>query len=414
MLGTNMILSMNRAAPTLVEVRHVKLCYGKDRYCGHPRQLPFRNFGGGELVVAHFHAPATYQTRDTITHGLGHYMGRASVLLQRSYDSGETWLPENEGVVWDHSRPLAERLEVLHRADVPAIGREVIDLTSPDALVYFGRHAISPASGDGEPTLECFAFRSGDRGHTWETVPTRVSPPPGFNFASIDSAPLTVLSDGTAVMPAWVDNRNTGGDRGYVGAIIGLYGSDDNGLSWQYLAEVANDPTGRGRPGYANLLLLPSGRLQCYLNQIGGIRHALAMNYSDDGGYSWSQPHPLVAWGHSPWASLTRDHAWSGARRQGVPYRSPWPLRLRDGRIVVIFGRRHPPFGMGLIVSDDDGATWSTEAVIRADASEGDLGYPVATELDDGRIFTAYYYTEEDGNNFGGTRYIAASIFRLE
>ena len=398
-------------APSLADVHHSKLCYSQDRYCGHPRQLPFRNFGNGELVVAHFHSPATYQSRDDISHGFGHYMGRSSVLLQRSYDSGETWMPENEVVVWDHSRPLAERLEVLQRTDEPQVDREAIDLTSPDTLVYFGRHAISPL-GDREPTLECFAFRSSDRGHTWEIVPTRVSPPPGFTFASIDGAP-TVLSDGTAVMPAWLDNRNTGGDRDYVGAIIGLYGSDDNGLSWTYLAEVANDPTLRGRPGYANLVLLPSGRLQCYVNQIGGIRHALAMNYSDDGGYSWSEPQPLVTWGQSPWASLTRDHAWSGALRKGVRYRSPWPLRLRDGRIVVIFGRRHPPFGMGLIVSEDDGTTWSAEAVIRADASDADLAYAVATELDDGRIFTAYYYMQDDGNNFGGSRHIAGSVFRL-
>ena len=212
-------------------------------------------------------------------------MGLSTVLLQRSYDSAETWLSENEVVVWDHSRPLAERLEVLHGADESQVDREAFDLTSPDTLIYFGRHAISP-TGDRELTLECFAFRSRDRGHTWEIVPTRVAPPPGFSFASIDSAPLTLLSDGTALMPAWMDSRNTGGDSDYVGAIIGLYGSDDNGLSWTYLAEVANDPTLRGRPGYANLVLLPSGRLQCYFNQIGGIRHALAMNYSDDGGYS--------------------------------------------------------------------------------------------------------------------------------
>ena len=68
---------------------------------------------------------------------------------------------------------------------------------------------------------------------------------------------------------------------------------------------------------------------------------------------------------------------------------------------------------MGLIVSEDDGATWSNEAVIRADGSDGDLAYPVATQLDDGRIFTAYYFMEDDGNNFGGARHIAGSSFRL-
>ena len=88
-------------------------------------------------------------------------------------------------------------------------------------------------------------------------------------------------------------------------------------------------------------------------------------------------------------------------------------MRLRDGRIVVLFGRRKPPFGMGLTVSEDDGATWSAEAILRDDASGSDLSYPVATQLDDGRIFTAYYYMEADGNHFDGTRHIAASFFRL-
>jgi len=53
--------------------------------------------------------------------------------------------------------------------------------------------------------------------------------------------------------------------------------------------------------------------------------------------------------------------------------------------------------------------------VLRADASvQGDIGYPVATELDDGRIFTAYYYLNEPALPFGGPRHIAATTFRLE
>ena len=41
------------------------------------------------------------------------------------------------------------------------------------------------------------------------------------------------------------------------------------------------------------------------------------------------------------------------------------------------------------------------------------MGYPVATEVEPGRVFTAYYFTMDDGNGFGGTRYIAGSTFRL-
>ena len=79
----------------------------------------------------------------------------------------------------------------------------------------------------------------------------------------------------------------------------------------------------------------------------------------------------------------------------------------------MLFGHRKPPYGLGLIVSEDDGATWSADAIIRNDGSGSDLSYPVATQLDDGRIFTAYYFMEDDGNNFGGTRHIAGSSFRL-
>jgi len=398
-------------SPDLRDVHHIKLCYSKGRYCGHPRQSPFRNFGGGEIAVSHFHAPANYKTRENITHGHHHYKGRSQVLLQRSLDHGETWLRENDTVIWDHSRPLAERQAILHRADEPGVAREEIDLSSPDSIVAFPRHATGPENPEGLPNLECFAVRSADRGRTWETVGTRLTPPPGYNFVSIDGDSPIQFPDGTFVAPAWLDNRNSGSDkRDYYNAVTGLYGSDDNGITWKYLSEVSSEPPARGRHGYANLILLPSGRLQCYFNRIdNGLRNTIELTYSDDGGYSWSAPQPIVAWGNSPWASRHRP----GERWNGWFYRSQWPLRLRDGRIVVVFGRRQSPSGIGLIVSEDDGVTWSAEAIVRDDGVGWDLGYPVATQLDDGSIFTAYYFMEADGNNFGGTRHLAGSFFEL-
>ena len=293
---------MNRTTPPVTDVRHIKLCYSKDRYCGHPRQSPVRNFGNGEIAVAHFHAPATYATRENIGHGHHNYMGRSQVLFQRSLDHGETWLPENDVVIWDHARPLDERRAILHRADEPGVAREEIDLTSPDAVVAFPRHATGPDDPEGRPALECFAVRSGDRGRTWETVPTRLAPPPGFNFVSVDGDAPIRFADGTLVVPAWLDNRNSGSDRrDYYNAITGLYGSDDNGLSWTYLAQIGNEPPARGRHGYANLILLPSGRLQCYFNRIdNGLRNTIELTCSDDGGYSWSAPSRLSPGGNLP------------------------------------------------------------------------------------------------------------------
>ena len=47
-----------RAVPRIADLRHTRLCYRQDHYCGHPRQLPFRNYGNGEIVVGHYHAPS--------------------------------------------------------------------------------------------------------------------------------------------------------------------------------------------------------------------------------------------------------------------------------------------------------------------------------------------------------------------
>ncbi len=395
---------MNRITPELTDVHHIKLCYSKDTYCGHPRQCPIYNYGNGEIVVIHHHAPATYQTRESIQHGQTGYKGRAQILLQRSRDHGETWPRGNDVAIWDDSRPLEEKRAILWRADEPGVTREQIDLASPDAAIYFARPLTGREDTNGQPTLECFAFRSADRGQTWETVPTRVSPPPALKYVHVDGCSLAKFLDGTQMAVAHIGSSEAGGRNA-----TAVYGTDDNGLTWEYLAEVAHDPTGLGRPTYAGLLLLPSGRLQCYMLNIGGIRNAIQMAYSDDGGYNWSEPKPIVAWGQSPWAARRKPDAVRG----GVHYRSPWPIRLRDGRIVVVFARRKPPSGIGVLVSEDDGATWSAEVTLRDDGSGGDLGYPVATQLDDGRIFTAYYFMQDDGNNFGGTRHIAGSFFRL-
>ena len=402
---------MDRVAPALTDIRHIKLCYSQQRYCGHPRLSGIFNFGHGELAVLHSHAPSAYQTQDDISHSFTTgYLSRAKVLLQRSLDHGQTWPREHDVVVWDESLPLEEKRAIVHRADDPSGTREQIDLSSPDSSVYLARPPTGPEVPDGRLSFECYAFRSGDRGHTWETVPTRVRPPSGMNYVHIDGGPRAQFSDGTQLVVGSVGgDESAGGAVSAVNTGLAVYGTDDNGLTWEHVAEVTRDLSGKGRRTYGVLLLLPSGRLQCYMVNIDGIRNTMEVAYSDDGGYSWSQPQPIVAWGQSPWAARRAP----GVARRGKHYRSPWPLRLRDGRIVVLFGRRKPPFGMGLIVSEDDGATWSAEAIIRDDGSGSDLGYPVATQLDDGRIFTAYYYMEDDGTSFGGTRYIAGSFFRL-
>ena len=141
----------------------------------------------------------------------------------------------------------------------------------------------------------------------------------------------------------------------------------------------------------------------------GDIRW-ISITHSDDVGLTWSEPKRINRWGISP-----------------------YPVLLRDGRIVVIYTRRHTSkYGMFCIVSEDEGKTWSDEIILRDDAASGkgvfmyegighgwmgtDGGYPVAVQLRDGRIFTAYYYQleEKDIPWPGGRKFIGGAFFELK
>ena len=84
--------------------------------------------------------------------------------------------------------------------------------------------------------------------------------------------------------------------------------------------------------------------------------------------------------------------------------------------------RRNPdPTGLYAIVSEDEGLHWSQPLCIRDDTIPAgprgviDGGYPVAVQMDDCRIFTAYYWQHHDPDVpwHGGCKFIAGTFFRL-
>lgn len=383
--------------PAICDLRHIKIHGDLQTYCGHPRQGGFAYFGSGEIAVIHNHAPCRYQESSDVAHDVGGYHSRAVALLQRSTDWGETWPRANEVVLYDETIPPEEKRRFLFPEKAK---RERMNMFSRDSLFYFGRTYLPERQG----VPVCFAVRSADKGKTWEQAPTIVEPPPGRFWVHKDNHPVVRMPDGKTLLAAMSVSRP---------GAVAVYSSRDNGLTWKFRSEVAHDLSGEGRFTYAGLLLLSDGTLQCYFLHVGrdvevsGIKNAICMSSSTDGGRTWSPPTPVVGRGDGCWR---KDGL---IKTEGVAYRSPWPMLLKDGSILVVFGRRRPPRGIGGVLSRDQGKTWSEEFVIRDDASTDDIGYPVGCQLDDGRIFAAYYYTVADGAGFGGSRHIAASSFRI-
>lgn len=113
------------------------------------------------------------------------------------------------------------------------------------------------------------------------------------------------------------------------------------------------------------------------------------------------------------WQAVSRDggRTWSAAKS---PIRGHPPsglVRLTDGRLVLTYGYRHPPYGIRAAVSRDEGLTWDTDPplVLRNDGGGYDLGYPVSMVLADQTIVTMYYFVLPDD----GITHIACTRWRV-
>ncbi len=151
---------------------------------------------------------------------------------------------------------------------------------------------------------------------------------------------------------------------------IGVAASHDDGQTWRWLAEI---PTREGDSfaDYHELHVVEAsdGRLIAHIrNHNKANERETLQSESSDGGRNWSVPHPIGVW--------------------GLPSHL---LRLRDGRLLMTYGHRRPPYGNQVRVSENKGDSWSAPAVVSDDGNDGDLGYPSTVELDDGSLVTVWY-----------------------
>lgn len=410
-------IGVNQVQPQ--DVRHVRIFYDENMYAAHTNRGGIWNFGDGEITVAHLLKPCEYQTDSDVGHSYA--MPEAGLMLNRSSDNGETWLESERNWIWNNSNSTYDLTEWLRPVD--AAQREQIDLSAPDSMMHFCySHYCRGGYGAPQPWVG-FCVRSKDRGRTWEKKPSRIEGPGGTMGVG-----LLIVNLGHVRF-----------DNGVLGVVGTSYADDgvrhtcffvsyDNGVSWEFYSRIIASESGpadatgdqRSRYTYTGLHLLPDGRLFCCMHRVPG--NIPCITYSEDSGMTWSPPQFIVG-PESYSIPVTAPKADCPLDIPGrIRYRSPCALVLRDGRIIVLFARRAMPAkgGNGIlgVVSDDLGETWSKEFVIRGDDYTGDCGYPVLTELNDGRIFTAYYFTEKQGDQLEPfaipVRHIAGTFFKLD
>ncbi len=213
--------------------------------------------------------------------------------------------------------------------------------------------------------------RSNDGGQTW-----------GAYINSIVSAPHgpIQLSDGNLL---YVGKNKQIGDRSLPlppeKELLAAAVSEDDGKSWRiagYIPVPENATPGAIDFHEPHAVETATGKIIAMFRYHGQpSKHHLWQTESSDGGNSWTTLHPTEIWGYPP-------HL----------------IRLKDGLILVSYGRRETPYGERACISRDNGQTWDIKNEITlSSAPNSDLGYPASVELDDKSVMTVYYQQEKEG-----------------
>jgi hypothetical protein len=362
---TPLILAGALASPSVVhnahaqallppgQMEHVIVFQVPGRFAAHPANRGVWIWGN-EILVGFKHA--VYQDKPG-----AHSRDESQPQIMtsaRSLDGGRTWKEDDPEKFRGHLREAA-----------PSPGG--IRFTHPDFALRIER--------------ENFLY-SNDRGRTWKGP---------YKIAGIDHA-LTSRTDYLVNGPGDVflffsaqhPEVRAGNykDRAFMAR------TTDGGKTFKFVSWMTHEPVST-RSVMSSTVRVSASELVSVLRRRDDSRNNWIDAYaSTDNGATWK------------FRSKVADTDRPDTGHNGNP---PALVRLRNGRLVVAYGYRSPPFGIRARVSDDNGVTWGRELVLRDDARTWDIGYPRMVERPDGKVVTIYYITTEKDPE----QHIAATIW---
>ena len=353
-LGLFLLLSPLCAAQNSASISHGVVYKEEGRFGGWPANHGIWRWGN-EIVVgfrsAVFKVMPAGHARDPEK--------RQEEYQARSVDGGKTWtLEKPPGLV----RPE-------YGGAAPVDNTAGIDFTHPGFALMFRSSGDDPASR---------YYYSTDRCRTWKG-PYKL---PLFGQPRI-MARTDYLVESKDRMSVFLTAAKHNGKEGHVF----LARTADGGKSWNFVSWIGPEPNGFSiMPG--SVRLSPK-RILTTLRRKEGDQHWIDAWTTDDNGASWQ--------------FLNRPAPSTG----GSVGNPPSLLKLKDGRLALIYGFRSAPYGIRARLSNDNGLHWGEEIVLRNDAGCWDLGYPRSVERPDGKIVSAYYFNDRPDKE----RYIAYTIW---
>ena len=350
-----------RPAPA---ARQTRLFYDPASYSAFPHVIRME---GDELLVAFRQAPKV--------DGIRHTHPRSIITLIRSYDLGESWQVDAASQMGAGG---GQELGLIYLGGGKVGGalaaHEVVHWHETERIAFRDppRKEYPYIGGSPDTSIPAFAYSnvgalwcwSDNYGLTWRLEHAIL-----VGDKAQACAPPVRTADGTLLIPAYVSLGGASPNSSV------LYRSDDGGATWSegtVMARGSADTRDYNEP--AVIELEPGHLLGLHRTTMGeGGSHTLFwQNESRDAGLTWSRPEVTTV-------------------RSGA---CPRLAKLRDGRLLLTYGRRLPPYGIYASISEDGGRSWGrTSWLVRKtpEAARSDHGYTSSIQLDDTRIFTTSY-----------------------
>jgi len=399
---------------------HVIVYREADRWAGVPANYGIWSWGDEIVVgfvVGRFNADGGFHARD---------MDYPFVAMQaRSLDGGHTWeAAETPCRVPGDCRSFSADEHMRSELGVgaclgpgknnqpePCPGN--LDFTHPDFAL------MGAKTGLGAGTVSWF-YTSTDRCRRWEGPYSL----PDFGYSGVEARTDYLVEGPSSCLLFLTGSQETGGEGGTVFAARTVNG----GASFEQVARVANAPIKESSPsrsvrvgsrlggagydrvdsdqreavfrGGGSFVIMPASVRIDERRILVAVRCREHRSDKDTTAPCWIDLY-LSEDNAASWRRLCRPAPNTG----GNP---PTLTKLLDGRICLTYGYRNPPYGMHGRLSEDGGATWGDEIVLRADAGTPDIGYPRAVQRPDGTIVSVYWWADSPG----GERYVAATLWK--
>jgi photosystem II stability/assembly factor-like uncharacterized protein len=292
----------------------------------------------------------------------------AQHVLARSLDGGRTWKLEHPASL----RPPPNSL-VANVHTEPG-GKEAVDC--PGGIDFTNRNFVFTARMESVDIGPSRFYYSYDRGKIWQG-PFRI---PNFGQKGI-AARTDYLVNGKHDLTMFLTAAKSNGKEGRIICVR----TKDGGKSWQLVSFVGSEPAAD------DMALMPSSLRLSAQSILTAVRHPgwLELYRSDDDGKSWE--------------FLNKPVAETGSHHGNPPYL----LKLADGRLAITYGYRAKPYGIRVILSSDQGKTWSAPITLRSGGGTWDLGYTRSAVRPDGKVVTVYYFNDDPKKE----RFIGATIW---